>query len=116
MRSDARLIRLSGLLRNVTHEVASLNDLATAEARLGRLQALMLRQYHRYRDRASTAIELGGEPDILDRLDSARWLYRTTHHLWRIAFHLQRDEQAALADRRAAAEILNIDCKTDRPA
>lgn len=116
LRSDARLTRLAGLLRNVTHEVAALNDLAVAEARLGRLQALLLRQYHRYRDRASTAIKLGGEPDILDRLDSARWLYRTTHHLWRIAFHLQRDEHAALADRRAAAEFLDIDRKTDRPA
>tara|TARA_R110002124_G_scaffold65117_1_gene178262 strand:- start:13263 stop:14900 length:1638 start_codon:yes stop_codon:yes gene_type:complete len=109
LRSDPRLRRLSGVLRNVVHGVSGLENLALIEGRLERLTALLHRQYHIYRDRTAALMEAGGEPDILDRLDSARWLYRSAYHTWRIAVHLRRAEQAALAPAATAPPPQTMD-------
>lgn len=112
---DARLRRLAAILLGVLSRAPGPDAPAAREARLRRLQDLMLRQYHAYRDRAAAEAEApSGSVDTLDRLDSARWLHRTAYHLWRTAVHLGRVRQAALADRQAATAILKVAEEEDR--
>lgn len=113
--SDARLRRLARILRQTSAGAAAIGDPAARDERLRRLYELLLRQYHVYRDRtAAEAAAPEGSPDTLDRLDSARWLYRAAYHQWRTAVHLRRMTLSAVAGVKAAQAILREDEETDR--
>lgn len=96
LQADRRLARLTRLLAGVLTEAGQLDP--GFIRRVERLRALLERQNHVYRTHV-VADASGGvaTPELaLHKLDSARWLYRSTHHVWRALYHLQRAQDQAV--------------------
>lgn len=98
LRTEARLKRLTELMRSVASDAAAAPDPQYGEERLYRLRELLRRQRQRYRQRvvSAAAKEEVDTDTALKRLDGIRWLHRVSYHLWRIHHHLARAQQESL--------------------
>lgn len=111
LESDARLRRLSAVLRDVTAPLPETADLAAAEDRLDRLRTVLRRQRRSYRARtvaAASRHEIGADA-ALQRLDGVRWLHRVAYHIWRILHHLHRGEQQTPTPPDATEDRADLD-------
>ena len=90
MRSDRRLWRLAGILRELTRRFTESGDAAALAPRFDKLRIILRKQRHVVREKTidSAAHGVIGTGTTLLRLDAARWLHRTDYHLWRISHHL----------------------------
>jgi phosphate:Na+ symporter len=90
LRSDRRLWRLAGLLRDLARRFTETGDAAAVEPRFDKLRGILRDQRHVVRAKSIDNVAHGviGTGTTMLRLDAARWLHRTAYHLWRIAHHL----------------------------
>jgi phosphate:Na+ symporter len=90
LRSDRRLWRLGGILRDLARRFAETGDAATLAPRFDKLRDMLREQRHVVRERSieSAAHGVIGTRTTLLQLDAVRWVHRSTYHLWRIAHHL----------------------------
>jgi phosphate:Na+ symporter len=88
--TDARLRRLSGLLRNIVAMLETEN-IAVVERKLDRLRQIMRQQRHVFRTSKVEAASVNGSSteDTIRKLDALRWLHRVEYHYWRMAHHLR---------------------------
>jgi len=95
LRRDPHLQKLATSLHTCLQSDFSPQDLQSAEKQFDQLRQILRQERHSYRETTIMSATRGEiEADTaLDRLDSIRWLHRTTYHLWRICHHLGRAEQ-----------------------
>lgn len=88
---DARLRRLTRVLRDRVLRISGGEDRAVAEAKADRLRSFLRRQRRLYRERtvADATLRRIDAETTLARLDAVRWLHRVAYHLWRIVLHLR---------------------------
>lgn len=97
-RADGHLQRLTGLVERLVHETRAHPFVGATEEKLDRLRMLLRRQRRSYRHRMIVSASQGNiDPNqVGDRLDSIRWLHRSTYHVWRIVHHLRISEDTVL--------------------
>ena len=112
LKSEHRLRRLSAILQGSTLAYIKEHDLEGAEARFDRLRTLLRDQRRLYRHRmvTQTARQKIDAETLLRRLDSVRWLHRTSYHVWRILHHrrIAQDDAITLpspSDEEAMLEV-----------
>lgn len=98
LRTDPRLARLAGLLRQGASIALAATDVHDRDRWLDRLRALMRRQRRRYRRRSvAEATEKSLDADnLVRRLDAVRWLHRVAYHLWRLHHYVARADAEPL--------------------
>jgi len=94
---DRRLARLGCLLRQMLQHTQTRLKATPADdmPNLEKFVALMTRQETAYRQHTVSANvgQQSLDEDMLERLDSARWLSHVSHHMWRISKHTWGLEQ-----------------------
>ena len=97
-RNDKRLQRLARILESTLHRLGDQLYTEGGEQYLDRIRNLLRHQRHSYRHRLIVQAANGqiDAEQTGDRLDSIRWLHRSTYHVWRIVHHLRKSEDVAL--------------------
>jgi len=90
LRSDRRLWRLAGVMRELARRFAETEDAEALQSRFDKLRGILREQRHVVREKTIDFAAHGsiGTGTTLLRLDAVRWLHRTAYHLWRITHHL----------------------------
>lgn len=98
-RADKRLQRLAQILERAVRERTGEPLTREAEDWLDRVRMLLRRQRRSYRERLIRDASTGRiDPEqVGDRLDSVRWLHRSTYHVWRATHHLRLAEDVTLS-------------------
>tara|TARA_R110002012_G_scaffold141637_3_gene299425 strand:- start:386 stop:2011 length:1626 start_codon:yes stop_codon:yes gene_type:complete len=111
---DPALREVSAKFVTLLADLCRSQDLNAAERDFDILRKNLRDERHRIREAATlnAAAGLLSVDDTINRLDSIRWLHRSTYHVWRIAHHLG-DLTALRAPHKVAASDAALEAELD---